>query len=82
MGHARPAGPQLEAHRTKSRGGIFWEGQRGLGSGKRQRAPSTPPTWSGEQCKLISGVWGRALAQIDFYALFDLEMVTGGNSSY
>jgi len=53
-----------------------------LERGQQAVAVAAPAGNLEECCKLPSGVRGGALAQIDFYVLFGLEMVTGGNNSH
>ena len=60
---ARPKGLMLEARR---------EGFLGRG----QQAPSPPARESGEHCKLLSGVRGRAPENFEFSAFWDLKITS------
>ena len=53
----RPEGPKVEAE-GRDRGGVLGEG-----------GGSPPARQSGERCKLPSGVWGGAPAEIEFWLI-------------
>jgi len=65
---SRPEGPNIEAQRAES-------GVEFLGEG--QLAPSPPARRSGERCKLPSGVWGGAPAEIEFGTFLPKNVASG-----